>query len=126
MSRGPSVAIIVVALGGAACHPGQPLVETTPGKDLAPGTITGVARWPGDREEWVSYHALPGRRVHAVHIGTGRRYSAVTEMTGRFSIRVPLGKYRLEIEQLDGTVVQQETIDINQEHLHRYLEVFGE
>ena len=68
---------------------------------------------------------LPGRNVHAVDTVTGQRYSAVTGVTGGFSIKVPPGKYRLELELREQeTVVQQPgIIDINKSDLDTDLNI---
>ena len=112
MSRTLTLALALTALAGPACRPGQPLIDTTPGKNTTPGTIAGSVRTnAGD--------PLPGRQVHAVHVTTGEKYSAVTGVTGGFSIKVPPGKYRLEVElRAEESVAQQPgIIDINQSDL---------
>jgi hypothetical protein len=82
------------------------------GQRAAPGTIAGNVRTTAD-------DPLPGRHVQAIDTVTGQRYSTVTGVTGGFSIKVPPGKYRLELELREPeTVVQQPgIIDINQSDL---------
>jgi hypothetical protein len=114
MSRASAVPVVLVlvALAGAACRPGQPLVDTTPGKNTTPGTIAGTVRTTaGD--------PLTGREVRAVSATTAQKYSAVTSVTGGFSIKVPPGKYRLEVDLREEESVAQEpgVIDINQSDL---------
>jgi len=118
MSRALTLALALAALLGAACRPGQPLIDTTPGKNMTPGTIAGNVRTNAE-------DPLPGRHVHAVDTVTGQRYSAVTGVTGGFSIKVPPGKYRLELELRDQeTVVQQPgIIDINKSDLDTDLNI---
>jgi hypothetical protein len=118
MSRAFTLTLALAALAGAACRPGQPLIDTTPGKNTTPGTIAGNVRTNAD-------DPLPGRNLHAVDTVTGQRYSAVTGVTGGFSIKVPPGKYRLELELREQeTVVQQPgIIDINQSDLDTDLNI---
>jgi hypothetical protein len=118
MSRALTLVLAVAVLAGAACRPGQPLVDTTPGKNMTPGTIAGNVRTnAGD--------PLPGRNVHAVDVATGKSYSAVTGVTGGFSIKVPPGKYRLELELREQETVAQQPgiIDINQSDLDTDLNI---
>ena len=120
MRRLPALALAVTlaALAGAGCRPGQPIVDTTPGKNTTPGTIAGNLRTnAGD--------PLPGREVRAVHATTGQKYSATTGVTGGFSIKVPPGKYRLEVDLREQESVAREPglIDINQSDLDTDLDI---
>ena len=118
MSRALTLVLALFALGGAGCRPGQPIVDTTPGKNTTPGTIAGNVRTSAE-------DPLTGRQVHAIDTVTGRRYSAVTGVTGGFSIKVPPGKYRLEVELREQEAVAQEPglIDINQSDLDTDLDI---
>jgi len=51
-----------------------------------------------------------GRRVEALDLSGGRRYSVTTSVTGGFSIPVPPGKYRLEVELREGERVLLEAL----------------
>ena len=68
---------------------------------------------------------IPGRHVYAIDIRTGARFSAVTNVTGGFSIEVPPGKYRLEVELREGEAVVRNpgTIDINRSDLDSNIKV---
>lgn len=68
---------------------------------------------------------LPGRRIEAVDLSGGRRYAVTTSVTGGFSIPVPPGEYRLEVELREGERVLRSprTIDINDSDLDANLEV---
>ena len=118
MSRALTLVLALAALGAAACRLGQPIIDTTPGKNTTPGTIAGNLRTNnGD--------PLVGRAVHAIDTTTGQRYSAETGVTGGFSIKVPPGKYRLEVELRGVETVAQEpgVIDINASDLDTDLNV---
>jgi hypothetical protein len=117
MSR-PATAFAVLVLLGAACRTGTPLLDST-GKDKAtPGTIAGTVRSPGG-------DPLPGRQVHAIRVGSSEKYSAVTSVTGGFSIPVPPGKYRLEVVLREGETLRRDpgVIDINKSDLDANLEI---
>jgi hypothetical protein len=118
MSRLVTLTLALTALAATSCRPGQPIIDTEPGKNTTPGTIAGNVRTSAE-------DPLPGRRVHAVDTTTGQRYSAVTGVTGGFSIKVPPGKYRLELELREQeTIVQQPgIIDINKSDLDTDLNI---
>ena len=105
-------------LAGPACRSGQPLLVSAMGDKTTPGTIGGfVSAVGGDR--------LAGRGVHAVHVVTSQKYSAVTNVTGGFSIKVPPGEYRLELDLREGEKIvrQPGIIHINKSDLDANLEI---
>jgi hypothetical protein len=85
---------LLAVLAGAACHPGPIL---TP-KMAVGGTIAGIVSTD-------TKAAIPGRKVSAVDVSTGTRYEATTGVNGGYTIKVPEGTYRLEVELLTGEVV---------------------
>ena len=101
-----AAAAAVLALLGAACHTNRPLWSATPGDSRTPGTIAGIMKTPGGEP-------VPGRHVDAIALDTSQRYSAVTNITGGFSIHVPPGKYRLAPELREGETVVREPGVIN-------------
>jgi len=52
--------------------------------------------------------AVPSRKVTAVNTVTGTRYDATTGVNGGFTIKVPQGTYRLEIELQEGEKVTKQ------------------
>jgi hypothetical protein len=119
MSRLATLSLAVVTLAAAGCYrPGQPLVNTEPGKNLTPGTIAGNLHTTANAP-------LAGRTVQAVHTETGEKYTTVSGVTGGFSIKVPPGKYRLVVELEAGETVVREpgVIDINMSDLDTDLDV---
>jgi hypothetical protein len=117
MSRVLAPALVVAALA-AACRPGTPIVNTDPMKATTPGTIAGAVRSPaGD--------PISDRRVEAVDTRTGQRYAAKSGVTGGYSIKVPPGHYRLELEMREvETIVQQPgEIDINSGDLDPTMDI---
>jgi hypothetical protein len=72
-----------------ACHPG-PVIDTNPSK--VGGTIAGLVSTAD------STVGVPGRKVTAIEVNTGTRFDATTGANGGYTIKVPEGTYRLEIE----------------------------
>lgn len=109
---------VVLLLAVAACRSGQPLLVSSQGDMTTPGTIGGfVSAVGGER--------LAGRGVHAVSVGTAQKYSAVTSVTGGFSIKVPPGDYRLEVDLREGEriVRQPSIVHIKKSDLDANLEI---
>jgi hypothetical protein len=110
MPRLGAVLVGLTLVAGAGCRAHQAINAD---KDMTTrGTIAGqVVEENGD--------PVQGRRVHAVHVGSTQRYSAVSSVTGGFSIPVPPGDYRLEIELQPGEVVKRDPglIHINKSDL---------
>jgi hypothetical protein len=105
-----------LALG---CRTGQPVYDRSPENQQTPGTIAGIL-YAG-----VGGDPVAGRGIHAVALEGGRRYSATSSVTGGFSIPVPPGKYRLEVDLREGERIVRSpgTIDINESDLDANLEV---
>jgi hypothetical protein len=111
MNRLGTLFAVVVLLAAPACRMGQPIIDRD--RDpTTPGTIAGILSVSGG-------DPVPGRRVHAVNNATAQRYSAVTNVTGGFSIPVPPGKYHLEVDLLEGERIIRDpgVIDINRSDL---------
>jgi len=62
----------------------------------AGGTIAGIV------SAIDSAVAVPGRTVTAIDVRTGSRHTAITAANGGYTIKVPEGTYRLEIELRSG------------------------
>jgi hypothetical protein len=71
-----------------ACHPG-PAVTTDPKLPVG-GTIAGIV-------SSTTNTPVVGRTVTAVNTDTGARFDAATGTNGGYTIKVPEGRYRLEI-----------------------------
>jgi hypothetical protein len=80
-----------------ACHPG-PILNTGSQRSVG-GTIAGNVRATGGAV------ALVGRKVTAVDVVTGARYETSTSITGGYTIKVPEGTYRLDLELRDGETI---------------------
>ena len=88
------VLFLVLSGGCIDMRHGRPIVGGTvvpnPTGTIS-GTVTSSAGTP-----------LQGRRVTAIEMGTDMRYDATTANTGGYTIKVPLGHYRLEVELRGG------------------------
>ena len=85
--------LCLMALAAGACHPG-PVITTDP-KNPVGGTIAGIVSTD-------SNVAVPTRRVTAIDTASGARFEATTGPNGGFTIKVPEGTYRLELELQPG------------------------
>lgn len=108
---------MAAALAAGGCKTGQPIYDRTPEDQQTPGTIAGILSTGGE--------PVAGRAIHAVALEGGRRFTASTSVTGGFSIPVPPGKYRLEVDLREGERMLRSpgTIDINDSDLDANLEV---
>jgi carboxypeptidase family protein len=101
------VVMAVLLSAGCAARHGRPIIggSTTPERS---GTISGSVRNAMGT-------ALSGRRVSAIDMATEAHYDATTGVSGGYTIKVPSGKYRLEVELRGGDVIatQPPQVDVN-------------
>lgn len=93
----------LLALGlltSAACHPG-PIVGAGPRPPSVGGTIAGIVSTDTNA-------AVPGRKVTAINTGTGVRYDVTTGTNGGYTIKVPEGTYRIEVELQPGETLAKQ------------------
>jgi hypothetical protein len=94
------VVVAVALLTSLACHP-KPIVDTGPKPAAIGGTIAGLVSTDGNV-------AIAGRKVTAIETATGTRYEATTGTNGGYTIQVPEGTYRLEVQLRDGERVSKQ------------------
>src|SRR5687767_1105401 len=99
------VTAVLVTFG---CHPSRPVLDAGPKPDVGrsiPGTVTA--------NDGVT--ALGARKVTAINTATGARFDVSTTTTGGYTVRVPRGTYRLEVELLSGETLtaQPEATEVN-------------
>lgn len=94
-----SVPLAVGVACGIACHPG-PVLNTGAGVS-AGGTIAGIV------SATAGTVALSGRKVTAIETTTGARYDTTTAINGGYTIKVPVGMYRLELELRSGETIEK-------------------
>jgi hypothetical protein len=93
--------VLALTVGfSAACHPG-PVIDTKPQASVG-GTIAGIVTTSD------STVAVPGRKVTAIEVANGSRYDATTATNGGYTIKVPEGTYRIEIELRAGEALAKQ------------------
>jgi len=93
----PVLLVCVAAL--SACHPG-PIVNSQPNK--VGGTIAGIVKTAD------AAIAVPGRKVTVIDVKTGERHDTTTGTNGGYTIQVPEGTYRFEIELREGETLAKQ------------------
>jgi hypothetical protein len=91
------------------CVPRGPVVDTGTKPEGVGGTIAGsVSANDGSMP-------MAARKVTAVNTGSGARFETSTSATGGYTIKVPAGTYRLEVETRGGESVarQPDTTEVN-------------
>ena len=98
-----------VLLLSVSCVPRGPIVDTGDKPPNVGGTIAGAVL-AGDART-----PLPSRKVAAVNTMSGARFEASTAANGGYTIKVPPGTYRLEVETRPNEVVvtQPEPTEVN-------------
>src|SRR5262252_10928864 len=91
--------LLVCAALAAACHPG-PIVDSHP--NIVGGTIAGVVKTAD------AAIAVPGRKVSVIDVKTGERHDTTTAANGGYTIQVPEGTYRFEIELREGETLAKQ------------------
>jgi Carboxypeptidase regulatory-like domain len=93
--RGVMGLAVVVVLSASSCMPRGPILDTGSKPANVGGTISGTVRAAGGT-------SLTGRKVTATELSSGQRFEASTGTTGGYTIKVPVGKYKLEVELRAG------------------------
>lgn len=83
---------VLVLIAGTAVGCARPIVDTGTKPAGVGGTIAGIVRAEG------SGTPLSGRKVTAIDVASGRRYETSTATNGGYTIKLPVGKYRMEVE----------------------------
>lgn len=109
---------ILALLLSSACRRGVPAVDLGPKPPAAQGTITGIVRGP----EGTSPPA--GRTVEIVNDATGERRTVQTGNNGGFTIKLPAGKYRLDLPLRAGeTIVKRPgLVDLDKGDIDSHVE----
>src|SRR5687768_4738432 len=94
------IVLAIALLTSLACH-NKPIVDTGSKPAAVGGTIAGLVSTDGNV-------ALAGRKVTAIDTVTGNRYDATTGTNGGYTIQVPEGTYRLEVQLRDGERVSKQ------------------
>jgi hypothetical protein len=93
------VALLFFLTSSLACHPGQPLAGGV--KQPAPGTISGTVSASDPSV------ALVGRKVTVTEVNTSAHYDTTTAANGGYTIQVPEGRYRIDLELRPGESLEK-------------------
>ena len=93
----PATALLL-SLG---CHPSRPVLDTGPKPDVG-GSISGTVTTNDGAT------GLGARKVSAINTATGARFDVSTTTTGGYTVRVPKGTYRLEVELRSGEALAKQ------------------
>jgi hypothetical protein len=96
-----AVAMLMVIAG---CAPRGPVVDTGNRPPGVGGTIAGNVRATAETIP------LSGRKITAVNETTNARFETSTGTAGGYTLKVPAGKYRIDVELRGG-----ETLDVRPE-----------
>jgi Carboxypeptidase regulatory-like domain len=87
-----SLALLFIVTTSLACHPG-PVFNTGP-QNRVGGTIAGIVR--------LFNSPVTGRTVTVTNVTTGAAYTTVTGADGGYTVKVPAGTYRIDVELRPG------------------------
>lgn len=98
------VLLICVAATSAGCYSGiarpGPAINTNPSQ--VGGTIAGMVKAADPSV------AVPGRKVTVIETTTGARHETTTGANGGYTIQVPIGTYRIEVELRSGETLAKQ------------------
>jgi hypothetical protein len=95
-------ALAGLVVSSIACHSDRPIIDTGPKQPSVGGTIAGIVTTTDPNV------ALLTRRVTAIDVRSGSRFDATTGTNGGYTIQVPEGTYRVEVElRGNETLVKQ-------------------
>jgi hypothetical protein len=94
--------VLMMVAAVSSCMPRGPIVDTGSKPPNVGGTISGTVRAAGGTTP------LTGRKVTAINLSTGERFEVSTATNGGYTIKVPVGRYRLEVELREGESVAEQ------------------
>ena len=97
-------ALLIICL--SACAPRGPVIGTGSKPAGIGGTISGTVRLALDSAP------LTGRKVTAVNLVDGQRIEATTAVNGGYTMKVPIGRYRLEVELQPGETLAEQPSEL--------------
>lgn len=93
--------VAVTALVAGGCRTGTPILDRGEKPVSVSGTIAGHVRSAGNA-------AVVSRVVRAVALSSGEKFETTTNNAGTYTLKVPPGRYRLEVELRDNERVQKQ------------------
>ena len=91
--------LALILTSSVACHPGQPLAGGV--KQPTGGTVSGSVS--------AADASVPvvGRKVTLTEVSTNAHYDTATAANGGYTIQVPPGTYRIELELRPGEALEK-------------------
>jgi hypothetical protein len=90
-----SLAVAAASILLGACYSSRPVIDTGARPRVQEGTIAGHVRTDGDAP-------LVSRVVRAVPVDGSSPHETTTNEAGSYTLKVPPGRYRLEVELRPG------------------------
>jgi hypothetical protein len=90
---------VMLVLAMAGCMPRGPVIDTTDKPPAVSGTISGMVRAAATKAP------LSARRVTATDVASGKTFETSTAANGGYTMQVPIGRYRLDVELQPGEAV---------------------
>jgi len=92
--------LALILTSSVACHPGQPLAGGV--KQPVGGTVSGAVQTSD------ASLAVVGRKVTLTEVNTNAHYDTTTAANGGYTIQVPKGTYRIELELRPGEALEKQ------------------
>jgi hypothetical protein len=101
--------MMLAVMSVASCRRGVPVIDPGERPPTTDGTISGTVRGPEGTT------SIVGRQVEVVNVATGERLQAKTNNAGGFTFKVKPGKYRVEVDVIQGESILKRPgiMDIN-------------
>jgi hypothetical protein len=96
-----ALSLSLAALLMTACMPRGPVIDTSAKPSGVGGTISGTVRGTAETID------LAGRKVTAVNLDTGETHETTTAAAGGYTMKVPQGRYRVEVELRGGEALAE-------------------
>jgi hypothetical protein len=100
-TRLPMLALLLIAAVATGCRTGVPVVDTGTKPPTRDGTIAGHVSGSGGSP-------VTSRMVRAISIESGQKFETSTNNAGTYTLKVPPGHYRLEVELRPGEKLAKE------------------
>ena len=91
----------------AACIARGSVVSTGEKPANVGGTVSGIVRASADNSP------LSGRKVTVTNVETGETHEGSTAVNGGYTIKVPTGHYRLDVELRSGEALSKRPDDVH-------------
>ena len=98
---------IVVTMFLVSCVARGSVVSTGEKPANVGGTISGIVRATADNTP------LSGRKVTVTNAETGQKFEASTAVNGGYTIKVPTGHYRIDVELRSGETLSKRPDDVH-------------